>query len=68
MEGRGGLRLRLRGGRDVLWALGVALACVAGGLALMAWGGGRLATALIAAVVKVMFWGFGFGWLGRVQL
>ena len=43
----------------------VAVLATLGGLALIAWAGDRVATVLIDTLVKVLLWGFGFGWLKR---
>ncbi|MDE1915367.1 MAG: hypothetical protein KGJ57_08995 [Sphingomonadales bacterium] len=68
MEGRWGLKLRFGARPDLVWALGAAVVTGFVGLLLMAWVGGLVATQLLAALIKVLFWGFGFGWVGGARL
>ncbi len=63
MEGQHGLTASSGKRASVAWIVGVALAGVAMGLVALAWAGDRVATVLIGTLVRVMLWGFGFGWL-----
>lgn len=60
--------MKARSAKRLVWVVGGSLLGAGVCLAVIVWAGDRLATVLIDTLVKVMFWGFGFGWLKAVGL